>query len=351
MQQNFHTLDEILSQPDAWEDVIQRVEKDRNRLNDVFRNEEYEEVLFLGCGSSYYLCLSASRVFANFIGRKSTALPSSELLLYPDIYLKRGKSYLIVPVSRSGETSETVNALSYVRESYRIKSFAISCYEESSLLKESDACLILPRASEKSVVMTKSFTSMLLALELAIALSAEANDYYRELQTLPKLGENIIKRYKSFLEDFVKDLGCEQFVYLGSGPYYGLACEAMLKMKEMANLPCEAYHTLEYIHGPKSTANDKTLVCLLYSADERKWEERFLEELASLGTRNLIECEVSMDRIRKLSDLVVEIKSELSDFARGILYMPPLQLLAFYKAVKRNLNPDRPKNLSQVVTY
>jgi len=351
MKNNYFTLQEILSQPEVWSRVEQVIMEKEKDLKDLFSHKT-QKVIFTGCGSSYYLALTANRAFNYFTGRYALALPASEIIFYPEIYLRENENLLLIPISRSGESTETVDALLKVKENSNAKVLGVSCFEESSLVRKSDVSLVITQAKEKSVVMTRSFTSMLLALLFTFSLIGESKKHYLELQKVSKLAEGIIQKYRPFCEQIIKECNCEKFVYLGSGPFYGLACEGALKMKEMANVSCETYHVLEYIHGPKSTADKKTMIFLLLPEKKNEYLNKFLQELTALEVQIFLECDKATSDIKgNKVKWIVEMNSDFSDFTRGLLYMLPLQLIAFYNTVKRGLNPDKPRNLTQVVRY
>ena len=352
MDGGWFTLREILSQPEVWRGIKGEVDRIKDNLKRLFLAHDYQKVIFTGCGSSYYLATAVSRIFSSLTGKNSLALPASELLLYPEIYLQKDENYLLVAISRSGESTETVDALMRTRKNYKTEVLGVSCYKQSTLVEKSDLALIISQAKEKSVVMTRSFTSMLIGLGLISCIVAGKDDLYREFTKLPELAGKIIDKYKSHCKKIIDRLRCEKFVYLGSGPFYGFACEGALKMKEMANLSCEVYHIPEYIHGPKSTADEKTMVFLLLPGKMDEYLTKFLQELTLLGCQILVECEKIPPEIEKNKiSYVLEMDSGLSDYTRGLLYMIPLQLIAFYNTLKRGLNPDSPRNLSQVVRY
>jgi glucosamine--fructose-6-phosphate aminotransferase (isomerizing) len=348
---SYATYDEIMSQPEIWREAIHVAEGRKKEITSFFSENKFDQAIFFGCGSSYYLALAAAVTFQRFTRKTSQALPSIDLIIFPETFLNPAQNILLIPISRSGESSETVNALLGVQKRYPFKSLAVSCYEESSLVKSSDFALVLPQGKEKSIVMTRSFSSMLLLLNLMTALVSDDKTYFQELLTLPDKLEDLLKKYETSVRDIAARHDLDKFVYLGSGPYYGLACEAMLKMKEMANMVTSAHQSLEYPHGHKSTADEQTLVAFLLSLSGEEYEKRLLKELDSLGVVNLLICEKSDERIRRVGDYLIELNSGLSDFARGLLALPLLQLLAYYKTLDRGLNPDRPRNLTAVVTW
>ena len=134
-----------------------------------------------------------------------------------------------------------------------------------------DYVIDLPHADDESVVMTRSFTNMLLALQVIATLVAGADDLLAELHTLP----NELRPRLSEMRAFAAELGARadlrRFVYLGLGPNYGLAAEATLKLKEMTQVECEPYNPLEFRHGAISIVREDTAVVLLEGMRERDY--------------------------------------------------------------------------------
>ncbi|MFC1619578.1 SIS domain-containing protein, partial [Candidatus Neomarinimicrobiota bacterium] len=112
----------------------------------------------------------------------------------------------------------------------------------------------------------------------------------------------------------------------------------------------EAYHSMEFRHGPMSIVDEDMLLTMLISERAREQETRLLKEMKALGATTYVICERADTEIRAASDYLIELGTQLPDEARLILYMPPLQLLAYTNAVAKGLDPDNPKHLTQVVT-
>ena len=142
-------------------------------------------------------------------------------------------------------------------------------------------------------------------------------------------------------------MSLQRFFFLGSGPNYGLACETMLKMKEMSLSYSEAYHFMEFRHGPKSMVDRSSLVVGLVSEEAREQEIAVLKEMQELGATilALADYEFGLEEF----DHIVAFKSGTSDWARGVLYLPLLQLLAYHRAMAKGLDPDHPAHLDAVV--
>jgi len=141
------------------------------------------------------------------------------------------------------------------------------------------------------------------------------------------------------------DRGIERFFFLGADTLYGIACEAMLKMKEMSLSYSEAYHTLEFRHGPMSMAAENALVVGLISAEAARQELQVLREMRRLGAQTLSIAPFATDSPRHIA-----LPDDLPVWNAPVLYLPVLQLLAYHRAQHNGQNPDRPQNLSAVIS-
>lgn len=256
---------------------------------------------------------------------------------------------LLLALSRSGTTTETLRAVERFRETSNEPVLAVTCYPESPLARQADFALVAPDGQEQSVAQTRSFTSMLLFTQALTAALARDEGMLERLHRLPNALEDLVAR----LGDLPQRLGAEQeierFFFLGGGPLYGLANEAMLKTKEMSLSHAEAYHPLEFRHGPMSIVNERTLVVGFLSDTGPAEEIRVLEEMGALGARTLALADGGLVFSDWRADYVIELLSGLDEWERGPLYLPVIHRLAYYRAVAKGLDPDRPNNLKAVV--
>lgn len=344
-----NTFGEILGQPVAWEATLREAEARRQVLKSLLETDSGREVLFIGCGSTYYLSLAAARLFQGLVGTRAKALPSSEVFLFPQHSLYVSDDTLLIPVSRSGETSETLRAVDSFKESGGHAILAITCEENSALMRICPNGLVARGAKELSVAQTRSFTSMFLLAQFCAGIAASDDEYRRKLRRLPSLAARIIDEGIGLAKELGESREFESFVFLGSGLYYGLACEAMLKMKEMSLSISEAFHFMEFRHGPVSTIDEQTLVVGLLSDSARAYEVSVLEEVRRYGARTLVLTEEKQSEEAHCAEYLVALRSGLPEWVRAPLVMPVLQLLAYYRAMREGLNPDSPRNLRGVV--
>ena len=342
-----HMQREILSQPDCWRECLSSLEKDPVVSAIASGVQADAEWLFIGCGTSYYLALSAAASFSVISGRPSRALPASEVLLFPEIVTKRNK--VAVLISRSGRTTEAVKAMDLLNARGDIETVTVTCAPESAFAKRAKYPVVLPAAYEQSTVMTRSFSSMLLALQFLAAKLASREDLVREFEGLPALATPLFESIPDMIQEFVLSHDFDDYIYLGQGPFYGIACEAALKVMESSCSYAQSFHSLEFRHGPKSVAGPRTLVGFFISEAAYVPEIDLLEEVKSLGSKTLVISPRSDARIKAAADFLVEVPLLGIDCTRLAACIPWGQLVGLYTGLKKGLNPDSPRNLSQVV--
>jgi glucosamine--fructose-6-phosphate aminotransferase (isomerizing) len=333
------TYHEIVTQPRAWREALHVVRGRAPLVRVLWSRAASEHVVFTGCGSTYYLSLAAAATLQTLAGIPARGVPAGELVMYPEATYGPGKT-LLVAVSRSGETSETLEAVRAFQRQERGQVLVVTNYPDSSLAQLGTVTLAVPAGQERSIAQTRSFASMYVATTALAALLAERADLLSAMDGLPAVGERLIVDYEELARSTGADLALDRTYWLGSGPRYGLACEASLKMKEMTLTHSEPFHFLEFRHGPKSMVSPTTLVVGLLSDRARAHEAAVLDEMRGLGARTLSLGEQDAD---------VAFASGLPAAVRNVLYLPVLQLLAYHRALAKGLNPDKPTNLDAVV--
>ncbi len=334
------TRNEILSQPAAWEAALALLQSRSAEIQSACRGESFSHIYFTGCGSTYYLSLAAAALFSQLTGQPARSLPASELWLYPgSAYPAQGRA-LLVAVSRSGETSETLNACQAFNDCHHGRLVTITCYPDSPLAQLGSLNLVFPSGQENSVAQTRSFSTLYLAATALATLAADRVDLFHSLRPLPPAGARLLETAHPLLNQLGSDLSLDRFYFLGSSLRYGLAAELSLKMKEMSLSHSEPFHFMEFRHGPKSMVASTALVVGLRAESQRRRETAVLDEIQAMGARLLV-----LDE----QDAQVEFHSGVDETVRSILYLPAGQLLALARSLSKGLNPDRPAHLEAVV--
>ncbi|MDZ4159449.1 MAG: SIS domain-containing protein [Anaerolineaceae bacterium] len=312
---------------------------------DYPRPERYEQVIFTGCGSTYYLSRWAARMCEELTGVICRAAPSSDLFLHPNGWLGRDRKTLLVASSRSAATTETIRAIKLFTENNAGDVVVVTCNPDQPMGSQSKHVISATLARELSVAQTRSFSTMMLANAWLIEGGAPQNTEAR----LRSCGERQLNQYKGRISELATDKALQRFFFLGSGAQYGLANEIMLKMKEMSLSYSESFHFMEFRHGPMAMVDSNSLVVGLLGDAGMDHEMAVLKDMKSKGARTLaIADSVPSNSNGAVDDLIV-MQSELSPLWRSVLYLPVLQWLACERAVSNGLDPDRPANLDAVV--
>lgn len=334
-----HTYKEIMGQPEA---LLKTWEK----LQQWQTSSEHKHVihLFTGCGTSFHLAVAAARFHQEVTGYQALAKPVSELILNDKQVFSEHFTYKIYFISRSGTTSEMVYAIQHLKHASIQQKVAITCHGNSAMALSADTVMSLDHIREKSVVMTQSFTNMLYALQIIAAKRVNDHQVLHELQQLPDLCAQVLQNCPP-INDLASNMLVNRFIFLGSGIYYGLAAEGTLKVKEMTQTECEAYSPMEFRHGPLSMVDEHTVVILLLNKQAEAHELPLISEIQDLGGYAVGVGDMEADQ----AQFVMKISAPLQDATRALLFMPYLQMLAYYRALALNMNPDQPRHLNQVV--
>jgi glutamine---fructose-6-phosphate transaminase (isomerizing) len=290
--------------------------------------QQAEVTVFVGCGTSYNLALSLAAL-ANATGRTAIAVPGGEWLNGPRNYLPRWQAAHVVALSRSGETTETVEAAKASRAAGGTVT-AITMEAGSAIAANCDRLIAARTHPREGIVMTASASLMqLLGLEL-IGHSVPP--------VLVDTARALMEKLDAKLPALIADRS--HVVFLGGGHLYGIALEGALKLMEMSQVFTQAFHPLEYRHGPVSLVDERTAAVMLYSADRRDAEATLVRELRAKGARVI--------GFGGPGDASFEVGCDPA--LAGLACLPALQLLGERAAQVRNIDTVAPRHLTKVVT-
>ncbi len=340
---SYQCYEDIKTQAGAWKAALRAVESRAEDFRRLFAQEP-DELLFASCGSPYYLGLANATLWRERLGLRATVVPSSEIMLFPATVLPRAGRPIFMTASRSGETTETVRAVETFAERFPGRAILIGCRPQSTLSGVADLSIVIPEGDEDVIPQTRSFGSMYLAAQYLVALLAEDAELADALRRLPDVLPDLLDRGESVAQRLAK-ADWDLAVFLGSGPLYGVAIEATLKVTEMSLSSAVPYHTLEVRHGPRSTIGENTLVVGLGSLRGASQERQVLVEMAEETPHVLA---LTPGDGWNLEDIASEVPlgNWTPEHALGLLYLPLLQLLAYHRALHKGVNPDESRNLT-----
>jgi glutamine---fructose-6-phosphate transaminase (isomerizing) len=340
---------EILNQPVCWSESLKSLERTGALKTLAARFREGQEWIFVGCGSSFYVAQAAAASMTALTGLRAQALPASEWLLFPRQARTAKNNFVPVLISRSGRTSEVLKVAERLREQ-KIRTLGVSCAPGQTLENLVTSAIVLPKADERSTVMTRSFTTMLMGLQGLAAQLGGKQDFPAAQLTVKKGAAELLRTLPQSISRFVNLHDFEDYVCLGQGGLYGIACESALKLTEMSLSYGQSFHTLEFRHGPKSIVSKKTLIVFLLSQAGYGAELEVLEEVKKLGGTTLVIANRAEARAQAAADLLVELRADdVGEIARLPLYVIAGQLMGLYTGIKKGHDPDKPRNLSRVV--
>ena len=353
-------MKEIHEQPRAITDTLNSVIKeDKIDLSSIGLNDEeiknISQIYIVACGSAYHTGVVTQYVMEDLAKIPVRVELASEFRYRKPLLDKNG---LVIVVSQSGETADTLAALRLAKEK-GIKTLAIVNVVGSSIAREADNVLYTLAGPEIAVATTKAYSAQLiagylLAIQFALVRNDITEEYYSqliaELRTIPQKIEKILEDKERIQWFVAKQANAQDVFFIGRGIDYAVCLEGSLKMKEISYVHSEAYAAGELKHGTISLIEDGTLVIGALTQNE----------LYEKTVSNMVECK---SRGAYLMGLTSYGHYEIEDTADFTVYIPktdehfsaslavvPLQLMGYYLSVSRGLDVDKPRNLAKSVT-
>ncbi len=354
-------LKEIHEQPSVLVDIIEgRLSRDSNKLELLELNlsdqqlKSFETVLFIGMGTSLHAGMVGKLWFERIAAIKAESDNSSE---FKDRNPILNKKTLAISISQSGETGDTLSAMKTAKESGATV-LNIGNVEGSPASKFADHNLSMAAGKEISVAATKSFecsllTLYMLAIKMGLARnsinSAAYNSMINELSKLPKMVTKILETKTQIEELCSYYYKYNHFLYLGRNLNFPIALEGALKLKEISYIHAEGYPSGELKHGPMALIDKNMPVVVVMSSDSFFSRNlNTVSEIVSQGGKVISVVSEDSDTRSNKADNVISIPKS-SDLLSPLLTAIPLQLLAYYIAIKRGCNVDQPRNLTKSV--
>ena len=349
---------EIFEQPRAIGDTLANIAEFGPGLFNA--NPEgwkaFDQILILACGTSYYSACVAKYWLEDIAGIPTQVEIASEYRYRTTV---PNPKTLIVVVSQSGETADTLAALRHAKSLGHKYTLAICNVASSAMVRETDWHFLTKAGAEIGVASTKAFTTQLLALYLlAVSLAKRAGrisaekekELLRELRHLPKALHAVLALEPQIIawsDAFAK---CENALFLGRGLHYPIALEGALKLKEISYIHAEAYPAGELKHGPLALVTDKMPVVTVAPKDEllEKLKSN-MQEVKARGGMLYVFADHDTEIVNGDGIHVIRLPEHYGNLS-PILHVVPLQLLAYHTACARGTDVDKPRNLAKSVT-
>lgn len=360
-QYKHHMLKEIYEQPSALQRTIAGRIANGRVLDSAFGEaaeellKEVKHVQIIACGTSYHSALTARYWFESLAGVSCNVEIASEFRYRKSVVMANS---LLVTISQSGETADTLAALRLAKDLGYMASLTICNVPGSSLVRESDMAYMMKAGAEIGVASTKAFTVQLAGLMMLVAVIGRYNalssqgemEIVAALQSLPAKVEQVLgmdKAIQALAEDFADK---HHSLFLGRGEHYPIAMEGALKLKEISYIHAEAYAAGELKHGPLALVDaDMPVIVVAPNNDLVEKLKSNVEEVRARGGLMYLfadkNAKFTSDRTMK----VLEVP-HCEPLLAPIIYTIPLQLLSYYVALIKGTDVDQPRNLAKSVT-
>lgn len=363
---NTHTYKEILQQPKVWKKEFNFLLENKDKIND-FVSKHFDcsgsEIVFSGAGTSSYIGDILSVLYTERGYRNCRSISTTDILTHPKEYLPTDKKVVLISFARSGNSPESIATVELGNKLCKeIVHVVITCNNEGVLagsVSPDDLLLLLPsETNDKSLVMTSSFSTMLLT-GLLLADIKDLENKELEIEELCNNAQMVLNTYLPQIEELGKR-SFSRAIFLGSGELKGIAEECHLKLQEMTDgkVICKFDSFLGFRHGPKAAINEETLLIYFFSDDDYAfaYEKDLVEQI---NTNNEVIGQIAItgkhrDIQQTIPDLIVNIsgsEGKLNPY-NFIVKVIVGQLLGFYKSLNLNFNPDSPSvsgNISRIV--
>jgi len=337
-------------------EYVDKINKQINIYNFPWKINQISSIVLIGCGTAYHSCLVAKYWFEEHTSLDVTIDIASEFRYRK---LKFKTDCLYVFVSQSGETADTYAALDICKKN-KMKTCSIVNVVESSIARDSDLVLPIHCGPEIGVASTKAFLGQMLVLYmLSLKLSFDQKiiskkNYQEKIKNLLSLS-NLCK--KTLLTDNKIQKACKAFIeakgsmFLGRGYSFPIALEGALKLKELAYVHAEGYPAGEMKHGPLALIEEGMPVVVLAPRDEHyKKTISNMQEVIARGAKVLLVTNKSKDEVQSENIWETIEVENLSEDLFPFLTTIPLQKLAYYSALQKGYDIDKPRNLAKSVT-
>lgn len=350
METKIVCYEEIMTQEHAWQEAVRVSLHKKAEINAFFERTKPNKIFFLGCTSPYYAGTIAAAFWKSETGVHARAVPSSELVMFPSLYYSGLQSTpVVIALSRSGKTTETIWAMEDFDRRFPMRSALIGCNPQGPLAELASLKLFLPESDEKTIPQTRSFGAMLISALMMAAFQSGNLEAIELLKSAPAKATEILQRCEATIQSLFAHKRYQNIFFLGGGFLYGIAMEGCLKCQEMSTTDAFSYTFMESRHGPRSLVDENSLVIGLYSRSGLHYEAEVMGELTQKHKATTLALTPSSNWETGAVTAALSVECDWPDNLLGLLYLPPAQLVAYNCAVSKGLNPDVARGHTQFV--
>lgn len=340
---DYFMIKEINEQSKAIQNTLTEKINIEKIISDI---DDINRICFVACGTSYHASLTGKYLIESLAGIPTDVILASEFKYSANTL---DDKTLVIFISQSGETADTLKALDKANETS--KTLGIVNVAGSAVTRKADYVIHTQAGPEIGVAATKTYLSQLTAIYIFAGLLSSNNMLLEKIDRVPEFIEEVLLDTNSIIEMSKKYKFVDDFFFIGRGYSYPIALEGALKLKEITYIHGEGYAAGELKHGPLALIDEGIPVVVINppGADHKKTMNN-LKEVKARGADVLAVGSSNDQMLIEEADDVFTINPEVDQVIAPLVYIIPLQILAYYVAIERGLNPDKPKNLAKCVT-
>ncbi|MCL1792669.1 MAG: SIS domain-containing protein [Oscillospiraceae bacterium] len=344
----YYSHEEIHKQYISLGQTLEYILENENRIVDFFSGGNSNgDIVFLACGSSYWMSLSAHKTMKFKTGRRSYAVKASEAVLCPGEFCGAYDNPVFVCPSRSGRTQELLDAVDVLKSMYpNSRVLSIVEYADNELAKKSDLALNIDWANEKSVCQTRSFSNLYAACAIMAALVGGDRPFVENFREYLKVAPSLYLGHEAKIREIADASKVKSIVTLGSGLQYGVTVEGAYIVIEMAQFDANYFQLLEYRHGPIVTAKPGT-AAFICSGGHLAHERKIAEEIRASGAKVYAVAPLSAD----WADYAFSLGGDYEKEIVALHFAFVMQSFAYHFALSQKKDPDNPGNLVPYIIY
>ncbi len=340
---DYFMIKEINEQSKAIQNTLTEKINIKKIIDDI---DDINRICFVACGTSYHASLTGKYLIESFAGISTDVILASEFKYFANTL---DDKTLVIFISQSGETADTLKALDKANETS--KTLGIVNVAGSAVTRKADYVIHTQAGPEIGVAATKTYLSQLTAIYIFAGLLSSNNSLLEKIDRVPEFIDEVLLDVNSIIEMSKKYKFVNDFFFIGRGYSYPIALEGALKLKEITYIHGEGYAAGELKHGPLALIDEGIPVVVINPpGDDHKKTMNNLKEVKARGADVLAVGSSSDKMLIEEADDVFTINPEVDQVIAPLVYIIPLQILAYYVAIERGLNPDKPKNLAKCVT-
>ena len=341
------TEQEIMSQHEALQKTYEFMRLKEAETNTFFEKYPQKRFVIFGCGSSYMLAKSGARFLAACKGTAATAIAGGDYLIHTKFYEETIKDSIVIVLSRSGQTSEIVRSVKFIKETYGNPIISFCMQDDNDVMAYSDLDFIMDWCYDRSVCQTRTVTNLYTALLMMTLFYNKEAAVLEDIKAAIDANEGYKNAYRPVFKEIAKE-EWDNVIILADGPIVGIAEEGALAFTEISMLSGKCFNMLDYRHGPMVLDDKNTLTIVLLSDAEEKLQGDMIADLKTHGGTLITVSTVKENKYDSSAHICI---GAIKDFrVYGIPFINVMQLIAYEKSILLERNPDAPTGLDAFIT-